>query len=401
MNRLFRPEDDLVGSIHDQLAHLAKIKNELPPALGRVEPLTQEQISVLVETAFWTSLRSNEGRTTRVSLAVAAPENFRDSIAFGEPVAEESQIVKLAPAVPPGGCLLVSASEHGLSIWGFGRRQPGPWIDTVTMDVSEPGTVRVGVGLFQPFAVLDGRLNPIIQGARTNLPHYLQRALHKVLPDDDFIETQAVWRECFALADIARIIVADGHGGTVLVVPKEEGLWSEAIRPFAYRFASPDTTIRDAVRSELSDESCRAEILQRLSLTTVPDDLKKQVAAALVQRPEVVWKGVRATASLAAVDGAVVITRDMRVLGFGAKIAAAGDSAPHVCMFRPEPGKQEVVPSPLENLGGTRHQSAAQFVATHRDAVALVISQDRHMSIMHWHDASGSVAVIRNAEWWA
>ena len=41
---------------------------------------------------------------------------------------------------------------------------------------------------------------------------------------------------------------------------------------------------------------------------------------------------------------------------------------------------EEVVVSPLEALGGTRHQSAARFVATNHDAVALVISQDGHPS---------------------
>ena len=54
----------------------------------------------------------------------------------------------------------------------------------------------------------------------------------------------------------------------------------------------------------------------------------------------------------------------------------------------------------MKDLGGTRHQSAAQFVAGNRDAVAVVISQDRHMSVMHWGEAINLVAVIRSVEWW-
>jgi hypothetical protein len=94
------------------------------------------------------------------------------------------------------------------------------------------------------------------------------------------------------------------------------------------------------------------------------------------------------------------MTKDLRVMGFGAKIAVKNSTPPRVCMFRPEPGSQRVVISPLEEIGGTRHQSAARFVDAHRDSVALVVSQDGHMSVLHWHNEIESVAVVRNAEWW-
>jgi hypothetical protein len=298
MNRLFRPEDDSVGRIHDQLAHLAKLKSEMPAAVGSVPPLTREQISALVDTAFWASLRSNEGRTTRVCVTVAAPEDFRDAVAFATPVAyDASQIAKLAPAVPPDGCLVVSGSGDGLSIWGFGRSRTGAWLDTVTIEVTEPGIVRVDIGMFQPFAVLNGQSNPIIEGHRTNLGVYLQRVLQKALPVNDMLETQAVWRECLALADLARMIVAEGHGGIVLIVPSETGGWLESLNPFAYRFAVPDTTIRDAVRAELKDGFARGAMLQRLLETTVPDELKNLLMGALTPPPRVIRRDVRATAS--------------------------------------------------------------------------------------------------------
>jgi hypothetical protein len=172
------------------------------------------------------------------------------------------------------------------------------------------------------------------------------------------------------------------------------------LNPFTYRLAAPDTTIRDAIRAKLNDGVSRGEMLQRLMQTNVPDDLKNLVATALVRGPEIIRGDIQATASLASVDGAVVITRDLRVLGFGAKIVVRSETVPRVCMLRPEPGSREVVASPLEELGGMRHQSAARFVDANRDTVALVVSQDRHMSVVHWHEPIGSVAVVRNAEWW-
>ena len=402
MRRLFSPEDEPVGRIHDRLVHLGDIKQKIPDPFGFVQILSRTQISLLVESAFWASLRFSEGRTTRVCIVVADPERFLDAVGFATPVTyDESQIVKLASAVPRSGCLLVSGLNDELTIWGFGRSRSGSsWMDTVTIDLAEPGTLRVGVGPFRAFAVLNGRSNLLLEGTQIDLAAYLQRVLRKELPQDDIIETQAVWRECLAVMDLVRMIVVDGHGGMVLVVPAETGPWTNALNPFAYQFAVPDTTIRDAIRQELKDRQTQGEALQRVSTSLLPDDLKNLVVKSLLPHPADIGRAVRAIASLAAVDGAVVMTRDMKILGFGAKIATQSDTAPAVCIFGPQPGKQAVVLSPLEDLGGTRHQSAARFVAANRDAVALVISQDRHLSVMHWDKELDSVAIMRNAEWW-
>jgi len=401
MNRLLGPEDEFVGRIHDRLARLLQLKIQMPPHIVSAKLPTREELSTLIERAFWASLKSNEGRQTRVCVMVAPPENFRDAVAFAKPVPyDESQIARLAPAVPSGGCLVVSGSCEELSIWGIGRSRPGTWDDPVTIDISEPGTVRIGIGPYQPFAVLNGQSKLIIEGSHIDLAVHLQRVSRNALPVNDMMETQAVWQECLALANLARMIVADGHGGIILIVPDETGAWLESLNPFAYRFNTPDTTVRDAIRLELKDGVARAEMVQRLWASTVPDDLKMLITNALAQRFGGFNNGVRPTASLARVDGAIVVTRELRVLGFGAKIAVKDDAAPRVCMFRPEPGQQSVVASPLEDLGGTRHQSTARFIAAHKDAVAVVISQDRYMSLLHWDASIDSVAVIRNAEWW-
>ena len=94
------------------------------------------------------------------------------------------------------------------------------------------------------------------------------------------------------------------------------------------------------------------------------------------------------------------MTRDLQLLGFGAKIGFSQTTRVPVCNFKPTPGTQEVVPLLLEDLGGMRHQSAARFIMQNGDAVAIVVSQDRHVSAMNWEDELTSVCVVRNAEWW-
>ena len=189
MTRLFPPEADCVVKIHAQLEHLVKIKTGTPFS-DRVVSLTREELSTLVEIAFWAGLQSNEGRTTRVRLAVALPERLPGAICFASPIAyEASDIVRLAPAVPPGRCLGVVQVDDGFQIWGFAHRSAISALETVVVETAEPGTVRVDVGPFRPFAVLDGRSNEIIEATGSDLAHFLQRKLKKAFPPADILET--------------------------------------------------------------------------------------------------------------------------------------------------------------------------------------------------------------------
>src|SRR5437588_13089282 len=129
MNRIFPPESNAVGSINDQLAYLSGIKLVRP-----VQSLSRDQISALVETAFWACLIPNEGRYTRICTSVAAREHFPNAIAFAKPVEfDEAQIAKLAPAVSRDGCLVASVSGEGFTIWGVGPERRDLRVYTVSV----------------------------------------------------------------------------------------------------------------------------------------------------------------------------------------------------------------------------------------------------------------------------
>jgi hypothetical protein len=394
--RLYPPESDCISRIHAQLEQI--VKNSILYRkfdLG----LTREQLSTLIETAFWASLRSNEGRTTRVRLAVATHDLLPDANVFVSPIPYgDSEIVKLAPAVPLNACLGLATADGNLQIWGVaGRSEPA----TLAIEITEPGTVRVDVGVFRPYAVLCGRSDVIIGASRNNLAHYL-RKLAKALPNDDILEAQAVWQECLALTDLMRMILSDGHGGAVLLVPSETGEWSTSLIPFPFCLKTHDTTVRDAIRKKLNEEHNTGKAQEEF-LQLQPDDRLK---AAFYRAIDVCsrsssggWRdAISAIASFAKVDGAVVMTRDMRLLGFGAKIQFKPDEDVRVCMATLR--DQKGVYSSLENLGGMRHQSAARFINQNKDAIAIVVSQDRHVSVMNWEHELKSVFVFRNAEWW-
>jgi len=314
---------------------------------------------------------------------------------------DETQVAKLAHAVPPYGSLLVSPETDGLKIWGLTQTVPGNGIDGVTAEIVAPGVVRINIHMFKPFAVFRGRSAFIVEGGRFHLPDYLRKALRKKLTTDDIAAPDQGWQECIVLGVLARLIVDQGHGGTILVVPDAEGDWLGSIDPFAFKFSAPDNTAQEWIRQRLKDEQSHGEVFLRVSSLNLSDEDKEIVSLALSSRPWVPREAVQHVAPLANCDGAIVITANLRVLGFGAKITAREHAAATLCRLDPVPGLQELKPCPLEDFGGTRHQSAARFVSVHKDAVAIVVSQDRYMSVVHWSEQHNCVVAVQHAEWWA
>jgi hypothetical protein len=100
---------------------------------------------------------------------------------------------------------------------------------------------------------------------------------------------------------------------------------------------------------------------------------------------EALTRAVDSIAGLTAVDGAAVMTRDHELLGFGAKIARRKKwpQVEDVMVTEPIEGGTASRVRP-EQLGGTRHLSAAQFVHDQRDSIALVASQDGRFTVFAW-----------------
>lgn len=396
IQRLFTAADSDIVSIRTQLEHLRTI---YPPSFVENSPvLTGGQIATFLDTAFWSSLLANEGRSTHVRIAAAARQTFMGMPQFSTPVPyEEAQIAKLGPAVPPRGCLLVDPTK--MEIWAISRQQL-TFDTTMTLDVVRPGVVQVGVGPYRTFMVFAGRkATQVLASGNTDLPHSIRTALRKVIPTDDMLETQAVWREALALADVARNVRANGHGGALLLVPDEDDGWSSCIDPLGFRFDIRDSSIPDSIRSALKRMNKYGKALQKILQTDLPDADKFVVASNVSPNDWVDRNAIDAIARLAAVDGAVMLTSGARVIGFGAKINVKGPP-PCVLWIGPGSERQKVNSCELENLGGMRHQSAARFVGANHNCAALVVSEDGPMSFMSWHAEWECVLVVKNVDWW-
>jgi hypothetical protein len=107
-------------------------------------------------------------------------------------------------------------------------------------------------------------------------------------------------------------------------------------------------------------------------------------------------RAVDALAGLTAVDGATVMTDRYELLAFGAKITRRHQAPTVEQMVVSEPilGDAPVRMHPNQ-LGGTRHLAAAQFVHDQPGALALVASQDGRFTIFRWTACEEAVHAYR------
>jgi hypothetical protein len=163
------------------------------------------------------------------------------------------------------------------------------------------------------------------------------------------------------LVQLAASMRAHGHGGILLVVPTGSDLWRNSIaQPILYSVTPSFSALSELLLQEVDEENRRPwESALRRAVDTI--------------------------GGLTAVDGATVINDQYEVLAFGAKIRRKEGSPPVDKWVVTEPvvGNVAVVVQPTEQ-GGTRHLSAAQYVYDHRDALALVASQDGRFTVFAW-----------------
>jgi len=319
-------------------------------------------IETMIDVAFWASLRKEESRSPKISLAYVPP------LLAGQPLIFENRILltpyvltKLAPAVERSGIHLGVWDEDGeLYIWGTTRLIPDCCF---VLEVVEPGLLVVkhrrinGFGKFINVAVLKGDEIKIIDEESRRLPD-CPDMLTSLL---DY-STSPGWNNSVnVLVQLAASMRAHGHGGSLLVVPADSDTWRDSIiRPITY----PVTPAFDGLKKLMEQP------VDEQSIDLWQDDVNR---------------AVESIAGLTAVDGATIINDQLELLAFGAKIGLSSNGVPVEQMLVTEPvvGTEAITIHPSQN-GGTRHLSAAQFVYDQRDAIALVSSQDGRFTIFSW-----------------
>lgn len=319
-------------------------------------------ITPIIDVAFWASLRKEEGRSPKISLAYLPPELATQPLVFEEPIVLTPYVLtKLAPAVERSGIHLgVWEYQDRLCVWGTTRHMPD---GCLVLEVIEPGLLVVkhrrinGFGKFINVAVLKGDEIKIIDEESKSLPD-CPAMLTSLL---DYNASTAWGDSVNVLVQLAASMRLHGHGGTLLVVPSGSDDWQRSIiHPITYPVTPPFEELKLLLEMHVPANS--REVWQ--------DDVNR---------------AVEHIAGLTAVDGATIINDRFDLLAFGAKIGLSSGSQPIDQMLITEPvvGNIGTIAHPSQ-IGGTRHLSAAQFVYDQHDAMALVSSQDGRFTVFSW-----------------
>jgi hypothetical protein len=330
-------------------------------------------ITAIVDAAFWASLRQEEGRFPRISLAYLAPDRAGRPAMFAHslPLATEP-LTRLAPAVErPGVHLGVWREEGELRVWGATRTLPDLCL---VLEVVEPGLLVLKYsrgdeyGKFGNIAVLRGDRVRVIDdrcASLTNGPPLLVALLD--------LEAQESWAdEANGFVQVAVSMRRHARGGSLLIVPDGSPNWRESIiRPISYEIAPPFTRLAELLRLPPNE---RGRAGGRDGVARLVDMI----------------------AGFTAVDGAAVMTDEYELLAFGAKIGRRDGmgAAEQVVVTEPVLDDVPTIVSTTQ-LGGTRHLSAAQFVHDQHDALALVASQDGRFTAFAWSPSEQMVHAHR------
>lgn len=332
-----------------------------------------DAIQALIDAAFWASLRHEEGRVPRMSLAFVPPERTRRPLTFDRRIPfAPAAIARLAPAVGrPGVHLGVWPDGGALAVWGATRSIPP---HCFVLEVVRPALLVVKHRRADPsakygnVAVLDGDRVTVVDERALSLPEYL--ALVTSIAGTDPPHPDGGSAE--VLVRLALSMRAHGQGGALLVVPDGTEAWRASI---------VDPPLYPVVPS--------------FSLLAELKDVEPPTWSPLPWH-EAFRRAVDGVAGLTAIDGAAVMTDRHQLLAFGARIERAPGRRPveEVVVTEPVVGNAAAV-RPLSALGGMRHSSAAQFVHDQRDALALVASQDGRFTVFAWSPAEGRVGAHR------
>lgn len=168
------------------------------------------------------------------------------------------------------------------------------------------------------------------------------------------------------------------HGGVLLFVPEavaEDDKQLAEVVSIKYRLPShrPREALIEAMAVRLQCNTTHARLLRHGKVTRA--DLEKMDGYNWNQRnyEDTARDAARFIASLTAVDGAVVLTDQLRIIGFGAEVQVrTGTDTIHVAA---DAEGDSIFPAPFTGYG-TRHRSSFRFVEGIEPSVAFILSQD-------------------------
>jgi hypothetical protein len=386
-----------------------------------------EQLRYILETAFVASFGREEGRDLRFALCCAPSTAVsRDGdgglvpiLPFLEPrPLSVAAIRSLAPAVNPanaailvvcsdaGDCRIAGVLNVGANLartrWGASIA-PRPAPHALVVDVRDAGELHIYRGSIKLATLRAGSLQDqlafseleflpisaiLTDGVDAMRPR-LQTPRNEPARETSDFEWTALLN---TILSIVNGLESHGHGGTLLVTSPG----AERTIPVRVKFDVDErnTMLSDRfvafvnARHALTD----ARIARRGTGAETAGDLAAFEDATLIAEEDLAG-AAELVARLSAVDGALVVTSDLRVVGFGAEIVSDASRRIDAHEVIGHPGRAESWPVIDSESFGMRHRSALRCIAATEGVAAFVVSQDGTVSFF-WKQ-QGRVLVKR------
>jgi hypothetical protein len=419
--------DHLTSAVMERW-HTLAARHDTPPSLPRLA-----QLRYILATAFFASLAREEGRDVRFLLCCAPDlDVLRDGIGETVPVVElgtprpltVESLRALAPAVSPeNAALLIRCPDQGddaagceiagilhigsqLALARSGRSfyyRPAPY--ALLVDVCGAGEVHVYQGGLKVAAMKAGQLHdqmaysaleflPISDLLAEGLAELQPRILaaeHEPPRERSDFEWMALLNSVLCIVNGIR---EHGHGGTLLLAAPG----AERALPIRTKFGVVEhgSVLGDRFVEFLNARHLLTEAqwqAKRRGATPGAEAAISHLQSAVFQAEEDLADAADVAAGLSAVDGALVLTTGLRVLGFGAEIVL--DAAQPVSAYELAGSRQPAAwPEVDSESFGMRHRSALRCIGATDRAAAFVVSQDGAVSVFWRQD--GRVCLKRH-----
>jgi Probable sensor domain DACNV len=387
-----------------------------------------EVLEYLVSTCYQVSMMSEELRPQRFRIALCDPSEFPPElgppygflrIVFREPRAfHEYELLKLSPASEFESSLIGIRHDpaEGLRIWGLinsgtrwiqafqgGSKVVMPMPDSLVLDITGPGSIRAYRGSRILAQLSAGR----IIMPYTNILHSRWIATRMASFNKEIMEMHIRSRpgadEAWATVSenfvarlheqvVKRIISSIRnmkHGGIIIFFPP--GLIQRITSPNPYVFIKYMFHEEEpARRLRWLTIGIMNELARCCGSSGDPGRLvgwNDYVAATnrtLLELDEALFECARFIANLAAVDGAVILTQGLDLVGFGGVIKGTFSKEDLIAHAMDAEGEQRVYER-AEGVG-TRHLAAYHLCKEMPEVLATVISQDGNTSLVTWMD---------------
>jgi hypothetical protein len=395
MARLYMKEMHPPRSYPSDLS--ARVRASWPDDAGPLAPSLER----VLDTAYHASFLREEERAVACRIALAdptalasaeAPPNGLLSLEFAHPRQfDEHELRRLSPAVKYHRALIgVGEANGNLHVWGFvqtgprwlasskGGRGGEPEMPRVPIvRVIRPGHIAVSCGSSPIAELRGGRLMDFTLdcfGSRWLTERFAAErrevaSEHAERGGPASREDAGEMTGHLAQQMLKRVIStmrAAHHGGALVFVPPS--CMATVLAPkYSFRDASPRRAFRRILHGVLSELGRSAGAVNEETYRTAP-------GRALADLEESLFEMSHLIASLADVDGAVVLTRRFEILGFGAEIVGSLPLVRDVRRALDVEADEFVIES--TDAVGTRHRSAYRLCAAVPEALAIVVSQD-------------------------